>query len=279
MSKRTGFLIAAVVGVLVVAAGASVGIYYYQKKHSSVVSDLCANVKCDSGKACDPTTGQCVADCTAAGAAACPEGTTCNPATKVCEKNGGCETGLVYNPTTDMCEVPAVCPNYEDYKRNPETNTCDFLGTMAVTDVSYLVDGTPASCPSGSTVWWNYANLKEGTIIKRVIRGCKKMERIKDDKKGITGFSYTRSDGGCPSGAVQDTQDLLLDNAGKFFTCKTYGLVSDPWLFKDIDAVNVTKGEACVNLGPGWHDNTSLPNFNEGEVAGNVVRGCYKLRS
>ncbi len=73
----------------------------------------------------------------------CPSGASYDPASGLCTKAPGrtCAEGLTYNPETGNCEAPSECP--EGYhERTPGSDVCFN---------EVLTNARPKECPSGST--------------------------------------------------------------------------------------------------------------------------------
>ena len=293
--KKIVLITAASLGFLMLGAGVGALIYFSQKNSNNPPTpptDLCANVKCDTGKICDEATGECTSDCTATGFTCplgkkcnvttrlcesdctaagfvCPTGTTCNTTSKNCEIK--CTGTQVYVPRTDECEEPAVCSDDDGYQLDPETNTCQWIGRKGVTGVTYVASDITA-CPFGYTPFASLLDLNKGAG-GEYIYGCKRIERATTSPQGVIGYTLTQGD--CPSGWIRDPFDLNKGTAGKsLYSCIQGGDPKDPNFIRDIDAADISAGSSCTKLGTGWQDNPW--SYNWGATSGHTIDSCLR---
>lgn len=225
--------------------------------------DPCSGITCPKHTVC--SAGKCV--CTKA---SCPDPLICKDdvcqqrtcedgclpgyvcMSGYCEPKAVCHATEVWVPKTNTCEPKKTCDDDAGYALDPSTNECVFIGRTGITDLAYLVnpgvDSNPTTCPAGFKSWSMGTNFRRGSVWAPVY-GCRKQERSKTT--GLVDFSLAFK-ANCPANTVQDSTDLNPGSPGKLFTCKTYGDVTSPYLIRDIDAVDYTKGERCENLGTGW---------------------------
>jgi hypothetical protein len=263
--------------------------------------DLCKDKKCDNGLICDPKTGVC----------SCVEGKTCQMPFKCATPTGPCarrtcgegcnppfvcnngycyvqptcDPGTVYVPSKVKCEVPVTCLPSLCEERDPDTNTCHFVGCQGIEDLTAATgdNGTPY-CDTGYTPGQQIMGFTGWHPMV-----CRKDGKLKD--KGVVEVLYARnSDQKQRCIDVGGTPYLYSSEFGSgFFTdsylcvmkgdAKSPRLVTDFYMFHTPDI----KGDCAVaglTAANGWTtvmDNQDPADFRK-SYGGDYVRACVRRK-